>query len=546
LSDQERSGTIRKRTHIGNLTDDRQSAGLHDVFMKTHRFRSQAFVRLPVALALLVVGQAGLITAQAAPVKDFSLVVAPATITLTPGGTATVRVTVARTGAFNAAVKFGVINPLNGVKVKVSKPSKAGVTLTLSALANAPSQSGQMTVTGNGGGKRRQTPFAVVVGNAPVPTTGVTPLTAPTTQVAPSTVKTTPPTTTPPTTTPLTTTPPTTLPASTVAVPSAPPVVGDFSVAFADGTFLVTPNEVAEWTGGSRAATVNIQRIGGYAGKPKLTIENLPPNVQYTFIDTGAVVGFQQLNLTIASNAIPGRYPVALVATDGLVVKRVLFNFRILRNGQYTPGFEPPTGGPFYAGGGVLAPSALIDLAAGQSERPDVLVGLLINGKTVVQSYTSSREVLNYTLPAGLIPADKEFEGLKYTVTFTTPAQQEIRSGTVTYCNSPYVSFANSMATANTGADVVFPFLRFNVEGLVAPTYAAEIVKARYDGVAYTGLEGLSASIVDAGSASLPAKRYSVLMKSQAGVTTAKSVYVKFTATSGPFVTTRFLQVTLL
>jgi len=98
------------------------------------------------------------------PPPNFSLSVAPTSVSIDVGTARTATVTIARTGGFIAAVGLGAIGLPVGVTAAFGPVSAAGAsTVTFTAASTAPLGSAAATLTGSGGGLTRTVPISVIV-----------------------------------------------------------------------------------------------------------------------------------------------------------------------------------------------------------------------------------------------------------------------------------------------------------------------------------------------------------------------------------------------
>jgi lysophospholipase L1-like esterase len=101
---------------------------------------------------------------NAPPPPNFGLSVAPATLSIAAGSSATAMVALTRSGGFSGAVTLSASAAPPGVTLAFSPISAAGTsTLTVTVASTAPSGRGDLTVSGAGGGLTRTAPLAVTV-----------------------------------------------------------------------------------------------------------------------------------------------------------------------------------------------------------------------------------------------------------------------------------------------------------------------------------------------------------------------------------------------
>ena len=101
------------------------------------------------------------------PPPNFSLSVAPASLSINPGTSQTATLTIARAGGFTAAVGLTATGLPAGVTAAFGPVSAAGTsTVTFTASSSAPLGSASATLTGSGGGLTRTAAISLIVATA--------------------------------------------------------------------------------------------------------------------------------------------------------------------------------------------------------------------------------------------------------------------------------------------------------------------------------------------------------------------------------------------
>jgi hypothetical protein len=140
-----------------------------------------------VCLALVVVAGSAIVapapTQAATPPGTFSLRATPQALSIKPGKSGVVRLTVKRGKGFKAKLTFSVQSPLAGVVATTGKVSSTGTRVTFRADTTVPPQTADVIVTATGGGQTQSATVTVVTGiggaPAPAPPPAATPTPAP-------------------------------------------------------------------------------------------------------------------------------------------------------------------------------------------------------------------------------------------------------------------------------------------------------------------------------------------------------------------------------
>lgn len=371
--------------------------------------------------------------AEALTSRDFSVSASPASLTLSAGQSAQVRVSIRRGSKFKSAVKFRFDNPLAGVTASPAGPAtKSGLTVNLTTSLNAPTQAGFIRVLVTGGGRTRSTTLNLLINGAPAVTT--------------------PPATTPPATTP---------PPATV-----PPVAGDFALVLDPATqFTIT-------AGGSATLGVFVAPSAGYTGAPRFDITGLPTGVSANFVNPSSKSG-TNLIFSASSVAPRGQYPLTISGTDGSKVRIVatIMTVRVLGDFSLSAVFDPTRAAP----GSPANVKVQLGLAAGAAQIPDV--DLTLNGLPPGATFTpatirsNSTATFAITFPVGLA------EGT-YAINVRGESGSIIRTAptSVLVSGKPLVSLTPASLSVAKGAIAQFEILYTPVPGISQPAYTTSTV----------------------------------------------------------------------
>jgi hypothetical protein len=324
--------------------------------------------------ALTVRGTGTGVTAVTAPlslvvtaVPSFTLALNPTSVSVAQGGTATTRVTLARTN-FAGAIAAAVSGLPTGVTATTASITGDTATLTLTAAANAAAGPSTATVTGTGTGVSSQTAqlgVTVTAAQQPTPTIAIaatpatvsiaqgttTPVTATvnitrtggfagavtlaaTGQPAGLTVTPSAATTTNSGTLSITATPavatgtyPVTVTATGTGVANATTTLNvtvTAAVQVGGVTITVSPTTVSLPQGGAATSTVTIARTGGFTGPVDISVTGLPTNVTATIASSLLARGVSAdpvtgntatITFRAAAGAATGAFTFNVVAT---------------------------------------------------------------------------------------------------------------------------------------------------------------------------------------------------------------------------------------
>jgi hypothetical protein len=444
--------------------------------------RRSRLLAVVMTMAIAVVGSVALPErAEALTSRDFSVSVSPASVTLSAGQSAQVRVSVRRGSKFKSAVKFRFDNPLVGVTASPAAPAtKSGLTVNLISSAAAPTQAGSIRVVVTGGGRTRSTTLNLLINGAPAVTT--------------------PPATTPP--------------PATVA-----PIVGDFSMTL-DPTLQFTIT-----AGGSATVGVFVNATGGYSGAPKFDLVGLPTGVLANFVNPSSKFG-TNLVLTASSTAARGIYPLTIRGIDGDKVRTVstVMTVRVLGDFAITAVFDPTRAAP----GSTANVKVQLGLAAGAVQIPDV--DLTLNGLPPGATFTpatvrsNSTATFAITFPVGLA------EGT-YAINVRGESGSIIRSTSpaIVVSAKPLVSLTPASLSVAKGAVAQFEILNTPVAGIGQPAYTSTSTVAGSTLSIVTTLDNRRFLQVTT-TASTPAGTYTIALNATSGsATTVVNVQLSVT-----------------
>ena len=317
------------------------------------------------------------------PTPAIDITASAATATVTQGGTASVTVTLTRSGGFTGDVTLAVTGlsaNLTAPNVTIPSGSTTGV-VTYTAGATAATGTANTTITATGTGVTAKTAaVAVTVNAAPAPsfTMAVTPATLPVTQGAngtvtvnltrtngftgtvnlaatglpngvtaafnPAAVTTNTSTltltasataTTGPATVTVTGTSGTITQTATIALTVNAPAAAGFTLAASAATVTA---------GGTGTSNITITRTGGFADAVTLAVkETLPTGVTAAFAPNNTTTNASVLTLTAAANATPGTTTITVAGTAaGQTEKTATFQLTVAAAASYTVAITEP------------------------------------------------------------------------------------------------------------------------------------------------------------------------------------------------------------
>src|SRR2546422_4679005 len=193
--------------------------------------------------------------ACAAPANpDFALSAAPASRTVTQGGSTTYTVNVSPSGGFTGAVSLTATGLPAGASASFSpNPATGSATMSVSTGAGTPTGSFSVTITGTSGNLTHTTSVSLVVNAAPVP---------------------------------------------------------DFSLS-------ATPASQTVIRGGSTSYTANISRLGGFTGGVTFSMSGLPAGATGTFNPNPATANSSTLAVTTAPTTATGSFVLTITGGSG-------------------------------------------------------------------------------------------------------------------------------------------------------------------------------------------------------------------------------------
>jgi subtilisin family serine protease len=190
---------------------------------------------------------------------DFSLSVAPSSVTASPGGTATYTVTIQRTAGFSGDVSFSVSGLPAGAGALFDPSPSGGTSSTLTVTVDSSTSAGStsFTVTGTSGALTH-TASATLVVQKP-----------------------------------------------------------DFSLGISPSSAKVGNR------GGKVSYKVTITRTGGFTGAVSLSVTGLPSGASASFNPSSATGTSSTLTITVASSTVNNRYPFTVTGTSDTLVRSV-------------------------------------------------------------------------------------------------------------------------------------------------------------------------------------------------------------------------------
>src|SRR3989441_606736 len=195
------------------------------------------------------------IRACAAPANpDFALSAAPASRTVTQGGSTTYTVNITPSGGFTGAVSLTATGLPAGASASFSpNPATGSATMSVSTGAGTPTGSFSVTITGTSGNLTHTTSVSLVVSAAAVPDFGLS------------------------------------------ATPASQTVI----------------------RGGSTTYTANISRLGGFTGGVTFSVSGLPAGATGTFNPNPATANSSTLAVTTAATTATGSFVLTITGVSG-------------------------------------------------------------------------------------------------------------------------------------------------------------------------------------------------------------------------------------
>ncbi|PYU14419.1 MAG: hypothetical protein DMG29_09685, partial [Acidobacteria bacterium] len=195
------------------------------------------------------------IRACAAPANpDFALSAAPASRTVTQGGSTTYTVNITPSGGFTGAVSLTATGLPAGASASFSpNPATGSATMSVSTGAGTPTGSFSVTITGTSGNLTHTTSVSLVVNAAAVPDFGLS------------------------------------------ATPASQTVI----------------------RGGSTTYTANISRLGGFTGGVTFSVSGLPAGATGTFNPNPATANSSTLAVTTAATTATGSFVLTITGVSG-------------------------------------------------------------------------------------------------------------------------------------------------------------------------------------------------------------------------------------
>lgn len=410
-----------------------------------------------VGLALL-----GVAPASAVSARDFSLRLSPASVSLTPGSSATLRVAVNRGRRFRSALTYRVTSALPTVGTAVQL-APGGASVTVAVAAGATGALGQVSVSATGGGRTR-----TVIGTVRI--------------IAPAGPQVTPP-------------PP---------PPAAPLPSGDFTVS-------VDQPLVNMVTGGSAVIGVFVNPTGGYTGAPRFEVVGLPTGVTGAFVNASSRTG-TNLVLAAALGAARGDLPIVIRAVDGDKVRQVPVVLRISPVGPFalSAAFDPPRSAP---GGAATLKVQLVSSGGLPIPEVEVTVTGLPNGATLTPPSvrTNSFATFQITFASTTPSAD-------YTVFVRGVSGPYIQglSPAITISSKPLVTLATFDTSVTQGGVANYQIIYSAVGGITTPSYTVSGTPSGASNTILTTSDGRMFVVVTT-TGSTPKGVYNMALNAQSG-----------------------------
>ncbi len=417
-------------------------------------------------VALLVgFGLVGVGPASAVSSRDFAVRISPSSVTLAPGSSASLRVSVVRGRRFRSALTYRVTSTLPSVGTSISLAS-GGANVALAVAPGANSATGQVIVRATGGRRTRTVIGTVRIVAPPAPTT----------------------------------TPPPVLPPPT----AAPVPTGDFTIS-------VDQPLVAMVTGGSAVVGVFVNPLGGYSGSPRFEVSGLPTGVTGAFVSPSSRTG-TNLVLSASLGSARGDLPIVIRGIDGEKVRQVPVLLRISPVGPFalSAAFDPPRSAP---GGSATLKVQLVSAGGFPIPEVELTVTGLPNGATLtppaVRTNTSATFLLTFasTTPSG-----------DYSVSVRGVSGTFIQglSPVITISAKPLVTLATFDTAVTPGGVANYQIIYSPVGGIPTPSYTVTGTPAGASNTVLTAVDGRMFVVVTT-TASTPKGVYNMALNAQSG-----------------------------
>lgn len=427
-------------------------------------------LRVVPIVAVLVATLFGSVLVAASPAsavssRDFSLRLTPSVVSLNPGASASLRVSIVRGRKFRSSLTYRVSSTLPTIGTSVQL-ARGGASVSVAVSPQATGALGQVLVTATGGGRTRTALATVQI---------VAPALPPPAPVPPA-------------------------PAPTVA----PPVVGDFTVS-------VDQPILSMVTGSSAVLGVFVNPISGYTGSPRFEVAGLPAGVTGSFVNASSRTG-TNLVLTAALGAARGDLPIVIRGIDGDKVRQVAMLLRVAGVGPFAmaAAFEPPRSAP---GGSATLKVQLVSAGGLPIPEVEVSVGGLPNGATL-----SPAVVRTNTTATFLITFASTTPSADYTISVRGVSGQFIQglSPVITVSSKPLVTLATFDTSVAQGGSAQYQILYSPVGGISTPAYTVTGTPAGATSTISSTVDGRLFVVITT-SAATPKAAYNLALNAQSG-----------------------------
>jgi len=215
------------------------------------------------------------LTVTSAPVPAFTLSALPTAVSVVAGSSGSSTITTAVSGGFNSAIALSSSGAPTGVTVgfsptSIAAPGSGSSTVTFTVASGTTAGTYPITITGTGGGITHTASVSLTVS------------------------------------------------------------------AVAQGTFTVSVSPTSGYLarGQSGYAVVTVAVSGGFSSAVSFSATGVPSDVTYSFTPASIAApgsGTTDFNLTVASNATTGTFPITITATGGGVTKSTTLTFQVRR-----------------------------------------------------------------------------------------------------------------------------------------------------------------------------------------------------------------------
>jgi hypothetical protein len=455
-----------------NLSHQNAHTSLHSVERSGIRSWRHLFPGAVLLVAVFVIASTAP-SASAKPKRTFSLATPKQSVIVQGGQPMAIRINVKQSANNVNEMKYLIASKLKQVTFTKTEESSLGVTVNVVAPNNVRKQTGFVDVFAKSGGKAKK--IRINIRTMPAVPGAVVNNVASGQPAAPVSVAvTTVATATPPA--PAPTTPNPSPNPTTPTAPTAPPIVGDFTIGLEANSFVMT-------AGDTKRQVVTVRGVGGYSGSPTFTVANIPGGVTANF-DLASSKTLSNLIIAVGPTAPRGAVAITVSGTDGPLVRTQTFQLDIKKYGVPEVRLTAPTQ-PWVAPKISVSMLASIRVPAGFDFPSTEALQMDVTTSTLPDPFTYGNKVSSFPVIPGndfivsVTTNNDVYVGVKVTNQFT---KQEM--GRTTHLlrvaeNPEYVFTSGNTVTATTGlksgtidGNFSLPVAPANdIYGLAAPTF---------------------------------------------------------------------------